>query len=92
MIMQLQKFHEKPEEDLKAWYNNFIIDVVVNGWDEDQLFNIVAKFFKNAAKNWYVDIRDNLQYLKDNTDNTYRIASLYYQLVYKFNTNARQDH
>ena len=78
MIVRSQEFHRKPKEDPKTWYNNFIMDVTVNGWDEDQLLNIAAGFFKEAAKEWYINIRDDLQYLKDNTDATYRTTSLYY--------------
>jgi len=36
------------------------MDVAVNGWDEDQLLNIAAGFFKEAAKEWYINIRDDL--------------------------------
>ena len=79
--MRPQEFYGKPGEDPKVWYDNFIIDAAVNRWEDDQILDVVAGFFKGAARKWYVAVRNKLRYLQDNTDNAHRAASLYYQLV-----------
>ncbi len=50
MIMWSQEFYGRPEKNPKAWYDNFIVDAIVNGWDDDQLLNIAAGFFKSTAR------------------------------------------
>jgi len=50
MIVRPQEFHGKPGEDPKAWYDNFIIDAAVNGWEDDQILDVAAGFFKGAAR------------------------------------------
>ncbi len=71
MIVWLQKFHGKPEEDSKAWYDNFIIDTAVNGWEDDQILDVAAGFFKGATREWYVAVWNELRYLQDNTNNAH---------------------
>ena len=59
-ITTLKSFSEKVGENLTSFLENLIIDAEANGWDETDLLEIIGRFLKNDAKEWFIDNRHRL--------------------------------
>ena len=55
-----KSFSGKVEEDLTSFLENLVIDVEANGWDETDLLEVIRGFFKDDAREWYIDNRHRL--------------------------------
>ncbi len=61
-IITLKSFSDKVGEDPTSFLKNLIIDVEANGWDDTDLFEVIRRFLKDDAREWYIDNRHRLQH------------------------------
>jgi len=48
-------FSKKVGEDLMSFLENLIIDAEANSWDETDLLEVIRGFFKDDAREWYIN-------------------------------------
>ncbi len=50
-----KSFLEKVRENPTSFLENLIIDAEANSWDETNLLEVIGGFFKDDAREWYIN-------------------------------------
>ena len=48
-------FSGKVREDPISFLENLIVDAEANGWDETDFLEVIGRFLKDDAREWFID-------------------------------------
>ena len=67
---------------------NLIINAEANSWDETDLLEVIRRFLKDDAREWYIDNQHRLRHWDEGTNQRHSFVS---KFVVRFKTKAQVE-